>query len=242
MVSPWDYRAVVPPFENESENYVEVVVVQRGDRAALESGTVLVAAAEQINKANAPKMTSRQPPQEDTREHLDAVARLYGLSPSDLDAAIRAWGEKTTDPYEAGLAALYQRNYPTASMRLGESLQRREAMLAMDQKAVADAASFLGQSLYAEGKYRESARAYQRLLQLRPNDPVVLCNLGVSLTDAGAYADAEPPLQRALQIDESNLGRGNPLVANEQGGLRGRRIIPSQSAANRRRSLWSEFS
>src|SRR5260370_5396772 len=35
MVSPWDYRAVIPSFENESENFLEVVVVQRGDRAAL---------------------------------------------------------------------------------------------------------------------------------------------------------------------------------------------------------------
>jgi hypothetical protein len=40
MVSPWDYKTPVPSFENESENFVEVVVVQRGDRAALESGTV----------------------------------------------------------------------------------------------------------------------------------------------------------------------------------------------------------
>ena len=38
IVSPWDYRTLIPSFENESENFVEVVVVQRGDRAALESG------------------------------------------------------------------------------------------------------------------------------------------------------------------------------------------------------------
>lgn len=30
LVSPWDYRVLVPSFENESENFVEVVVVQRG--------------------------------------------------------------------------------------------------------------------------------------------------------------------------------------------------------------------
>src|SRR5260370_20886879 len=55
MVSPWDYRATVPSFENESENFVEVVVVARGDRVALESGIVLAAATAQLNKANAPK-------------------------------------------------------------------------------------------------------------------------------------------------------------------------------------------
>ena len=40
MVSPWDYRAQVPSFENATENFVKVVVVQRGDRVALESGSV----------------------------------------------------------------------------------------------------------------------------------------------------------------------------------------------------------
>src|ERR1700720_3565487 len=48
MVSPWDYRSGVPSFENESENFVEVVLVQRGDRAALESGTVLASLAAQL--------------------------------------------------------------------------------------------------------------------------------------------------------------------------------------------------
>jgi hypothetical protein len=33
FVQPWDYKTLVPSFENESENFVEVVVVQRGDRA-----------------------------------------------------------------------------------------------------------------------------------------------------------------------------------------------------------------
>src|SRR5260370_33239766 len=50
MASPWDYRAIVPSFENESENFVEVVVVARGDRAALESVVVLLAGAAQLKK------------------------------------------------------------------------------------------------------------------------------------------------------------------------------------------------
>ena len=48
MVSPWDRQVLVPSFENESQNFVEVVVVQRGDRAALENGTTLKSFAEKI--------------------------------------------------------------------------------------------------------------------------------------------------------------------------------------------------
>src|SRR6202040_2098038 len=124
-----------------------------------------------------------------------------------------SWGEKTTDPYEAGLAALYQRNYPAASAQLKESLQNREGKLAVDQKAVADAAFFLGLSLYEEGKYKESAVAFQRCIQLRPDDGAVLNNLGNSLREAGDYAGAEPLLQRALAIDEKALGPDYPDVA-----------------------------
>src|SRR5260370_40474087 len=148
MVSPWDYRAVIPSFENESENFLEVVVVQRGDRAALESGTVQAAATEQINKANAPKTADKQAPQEDPRANLAAVAKEYGLAPDDLDQAIRKWGGKTTDSYQVGLAALYEQNYAKASAQLANSLRGREEKLAGDQKAVADAACFLGQSRY----------------------------------------------------------------------------------------------
>src|SRR5271166_4210420 len=216
VVSPWDYQARVPPFENESGNFVGIVVVQRGDLEALKSGTVLKAAVSQINKANAPKSADKQATPENPKANLEAVAKQYGLSPEDLDKHIRDWGAKTTDTYEAGLAALYARNYDKATTDLQTSLSQREEKLASDQKAaaavpddqkqVADAAFFLGSSLYQQGKYKESAVAYQRCLQIRPDDATVLNNTAISLADAGDYAGAEPLVRRALAIDEKVLG------------------------------------
>jgi tetratricopeptide (TPR) repeat protein len=219
LVSPWDYRAVVPSFENETENFVEVVIVQRGDRLALESGTALVALTAQINKANAPKTSDKQASQEDPKANLTAVAKQYGLAADELDRAIRTWGVKATDPYEAGLAALYERSYAKASTQLAESLQKREEKLATDQKDVADTAFFLGLSLYAEGKYRESATNYQRCLQLRPDDSAVLNKLGLSLAAAGDYTAAEPLYRRALAIREKALGHDHPDVATSLNNL-----------------------
>ena len=220
MVSPWDYRTQVPSFENETDNFVEVVVVQRGERAALESGTVLKAAVSQINKANAPKSADKQAAPEDPKANLNAVAKQFGLSPDKLDKAIKAWGAKTTDTYEAGLAALYARNYDKATTDLQTSLSHREEKLASDQKAVgddqkqvADAALFLGQSLYQQGKYKESATALQRCLQIRPDDPTVLNNAATSLMLAGDYAGAEPLFRRALAINEKAQGTDHPLAA-----------------------------
>src|SRR5271157_1960558 len=223
MVSPYDNHTLVPPFKNKAENFVRVVVIERGNLAVLQNPTALRAFAERINKANAPKSADKQAAPENPKANLEAVAKQFGLSPDDLDKAIKAWGAKTTDPYDAGLAALYTRNYDKATTDLQTSLSQREEKLASDQKAVAaeqkqvaDAAFFLGSSLYQQGKYKESAVAYQRCLQIRPDDATVLNNTAISLKEAGDYAGAEPLNRRALAIDEKALGPDHPDVA---GGL-----------------------
>jgi tetratricopeptide (TPR) repeat protein len=250
MISPWDRETIVPSFENESKNFVNVVVVRPGDRTALLNGTFLAAATAQISKANAPKTGARRPPKEDPMANLALVAAQYGLNPDDLDKAIRSWGETTTDPYQAGLAALYRRKYREASAQLKESLQNREAKLATDQTAVADAAFFLGQSLSWEGKYRESAAAFHRYLEFKPNDVSALSSLGLSLTEAGDYAEAEPLLQRALAIVESLPDPNYSLLAivlgnfggllEDKGDYAGAEPLFRQALAIRERTLGSE--
>jgi tetratricopeptide (TPR) repeat protein len=156
---------------------------------------------------------------QDPRANLAAVARQYGLSPDEVDEAIRAWGSRTTDAEGAGQVALYARNYPKASEAFAESLREREQKLTADQKAVADSAYFLGQSLFGEGKYSDSVTAYQRCLQLRPDDSAVLANLALSLDSAGDYAAAELPSQRAVEIDEKTVGAENRVVAEDLNNL-----------------------
>ena len=107
MLSPWDSRASVPPFENKTENFVEVVVAQRGDRAALENGSVLAALTAKINKANSPTTptNSALSPEEQRRLDLLAVSRQFGISPEELDRAIRGFEPKVQQRRAAALAA-----------------------------------------------------------------------------------------------------------------------------------------
>ncbi|MGI8962583.1 MAG: hypothetical protein ACR2IV_23065 [Bryobacteraceae bacterium] len=148
MVSPWDYRALVPSFKNKSENFLRVVVVQRGDRAALENSAVVAALAAKLNnKTNTSRAVDSDSETSDRKYNLEAIAHEYGLRPDEVDEAIGALGAKTTDPYEAGLAALYERKYFQVSADLRASLRQRESKLSADQGAVADAAFFLGASL-----------------------------------------------------------------------------------------------
>jgi tetratricopeptide (TPR) repeat protein len=212
-------------FKNKADSFVKVGVIERGDLAALRDRTVLRALVEEINKANTPKSADKQAAPENPRANLEAVAKQYGLSPEDLDKAIKAWGAKPTDTYEAGLAALYARNYDKATTSLQDSLKQREDKLAADKKTdekdVADAAFFLGSSLYEQGKYRESAAAYQRCLQIRPDSAMVLNNTAVSLKEAGDPAGAEPLSRRALAMNEKTFGPDSPIVALDLSTLAG---------------------
>ena len=219
FISPWNERVQVPPFENESENFVPVVLIERGNRLALESGQALVAMTAKVNEANSIKAAMGPGNARRDQAALEEVAREFGLAPDEVDSAIRAWGKKATDPYEKGLAALYERAYPEASKLLAESLEIRERELRQTQINVADAALFLGSSLYEQGRYRESAGAYRKALSVRGEDATTLNNLAVSLGLAADYAGAERLFRRALAINEKTLGPDNPATATSLGNL-----------------------
>jgi tetratricopeptide (TPR) repeat protein len=220
LISPWDAHAQVPPFDNETVNLLPLVVATRGDRALLENGKAVIAMVAQINKANNPNSNDLDP-QQQPKEALQAIANAFGLAPHDLDVAIRTWGERASDPYEKGQAALYERNYPLASEELSQSLELREKELTKAQGAAADAAFFLGVSRFEEGKYSDSVGAYQKTQKLRPDDGVVLNNLALSLQYAGDYAAAEPLSRRALSIAEREFGPVHPEVAIRLNNLAG---------------------
>ena len=213
IISPWNKWALVPPFEEEAKNFVPVVLVERGDKACLERPPCIRAAAAQINNSNAPKAAGEGNGDEQRKEALTAVAKIFGLKPEEIDRAVRAWGEKSEDLYDKGLAALYEKNYPEASRDLGVSLENRKRVEAKAQSDVTDAASFLGQSLYEQGKYRQSAEAYEEAARRRPDDSEILNNLALSWASAADYARAEPLYRRALAIEEKVWGPDNPYLA-----------------------------
>jgi tetratricopeptide (TPR) repeat protein len=227
IISPWDNRTIVPSFANKAENFVSVVVVQRGDRTALQSGTFLAAMTQKIIKQTVPKMPDSSGNRGDDQQGaLEVVAKQYGLSAKDLDSQVRAWGSTTLDPYEVGLAALYMRKYPEATNNLQRSLTIREERLAADQrkveedrKAICDATFFLGKSLYEQGKYRESAQVYGKRLVLTPDDGTVINDLALDLSELGDYGAAEPLFHRALDIDQKALGPDHPNVATDLDNL-----------------------
>ena len=230
MISPWDNRAIVPSFEDKPANFIRVVVVQRGDRAALESNTVLLSLAAKINSANAPKQTGGQIPAQgpagpadaeqeqvhDPKANLKAVAMEYGLDPTEVDEALKALGAKTTDPYEAGQIALYKNNYREASAQFQTSFKEREATLKASEQKVeeeklraAEAASFLGLSLLQQNKLEEAKQAVEEGLNLLPNNPKLLNDKGVIEEHSNDLGSAEGSYRDAIAASEKSQGPDN---------------------------------
>ena len=225
FISPWDRTAQVPPFENESNNYVPIVLAARADQDLLKDPKGLRAIAANINRGSGPERPSVSTPGTETGEDrrqkaLQEVAQYYGFPVEGIDAAIREWGKRTKDPYDAGLAALYERDYPVATKQLTDSFELRkkeeaQARIAVSRarEAAADAAFFLGRSLYSQGRYSEAVMSYREAFSRRPDDPRVLNVLALSLFQTADYAGAEPLFRRALAMREKALGPDHPDVA-----------------------------
>ena len=221
LISPWDGRVAVPSFDNKADNFVLIVVAKKFDRRLLANAKALAAMTASVLNELAPKTAGDTITDEQRQSALADVAKGYGLSADEIDKAIRAWGAKSKDPYEIGLAALYERNYPVASDQLKKSLEMREAELEKKRAEVANSAFFLGNSLYEQGKYQEAANAYRKAAAQRPDDTTIMNNLALSLSNAGNFTEAEPLYKRALATNEEALGPNHPGVATNLNNLAG---------------------
>ena len=60
------------------------------------------------------------------------------------------------------------------------------------------------------GEHKEAIRLLEILRRYQPNDLMILQNLGMALSDAGRFAEAEPHLRHAVEVDPDHV---NALVA-----------------------------
>jgi tetratricopeptide (TPR) repeat protein len=255
FISPWDQRALVPPFDGGRA--VPVVLAKKSDKEALLGSGDGRKAIEQSILAEIAKL--RQARSEVTEEQRRTVLReqaaAYGLKPEEVDAAIRGAGRKSPDFYEQGLAFLYAKDYPQAAERLGKALAASERELAEApeteragaRERVADRADFLGAALVEQGRYREAVAAYRRAVEFLGEHAATLNRFGIALTEDGAYPEAEKVLERALaaaRSSRSNLEwfiQGNlALVRENRGDLAGARALKEKVLEGMRRQFGAD--
>src|SRR5262249_17110539 len=93
---------------------------------------------------------------------LKEQAESFGLTPQDVDAAIREWGRKAEDPYQQGLAALYERNFKDAEAAVKEALEINEQELGPQDASVEQCLRALAEVYRATDRYDEAGKVESR--------------------------------------------------------------------------------
>jgi tetratricopeptide (TPR) repeat protein len=217
LVSPWDFRLNVPSFANKPENIAVVTIARKGDRQLLSSGKAVETLTARIVRQLKAKL-EREVSDQERQLVLQEQAASFGLSPQDVDAAIREWGRKAEDPYQQGLAALYERNFPKATELLTKSYEIRKAEKEKKENEFVDVALFLGDALYAQKQYREAVVKYKEASGERPTDGVIWYQLTMALLGAEELDEAERTIGRSVsaKMAESGFGPRSPQLAGAQ--------------------------
>ncbi len=213
FISPPDGLVTVP-YDSRAANAVPIVVARKRDSRLLKDDKVVKGIVEKTLKAVTP-MLNEQVSTHEFDQALEMQAKAFGVTREQIIQAISEWKMRVKDPYQQGLAALFDRKYAEATSLLTESYEMRKKAVA----EFADAAFYLGQSLYGLGKYREAVEKFQEVYSIRKDDANVLSWFGNSLLEAGRYAEAEPLYKRALDIREKALGKDHPSTATSLNNL-----------------------
>uniref|UniRef100_Q01P12 Tetratricopeptide TPR_2 repeat protein n=1 Tax=Solibacter usitatus (strain Ellin6076) TaxID=234267 RepID=Q01P12_SOLUE len=195
IVSPWQGSTSVPP------NVQTLIAATHAQVAALQSPAVVKAAVAKVNNLQRPvSATGLQEANAPPKYYLDRAAKEMGVDPDRLEAVLRRLRTESPEPYERGMANLYQRDYQQAAQDLAAALLKAEQQVPPNPREISNAAAFLGQTYFNQGRYTLASNAYLRAIQARPDDPALLNNLGNSLSRAGLYRQARPVYQRAIDI------------------------------------------
>lgn len=152
---------------------------------------------------------------EDMLTQMAFWAGEYDSFPNDLEAAqkfseaLRLGGRNDRAAQTAGEAL---RRFPddrplllTYGLSTLANNNAQGALRPLAMAAAADpqnwrARSALGVALDQLGRYAEARQAYQEALAIRPNDPAILTNMGMSHLISGEPADAEQVLRQAAAL------------------------------------------
>ncbi len=110
------------------------------------------------------------------------------------------------DSYHKGLKAMARGRFNEAGVLLAVAMRNKETEPSEIQLAQA-----LG-DMYA-GRFAVAAAGYAKVLEHKPDDPLLLCQAAVAWMHAGRFERARPLLERAVKIGEKVLPKDDPARA-----------------------------
>ncbi len=157
----------------------EVVLMRRSE--------ILALAAEVRDARRAPNLRGELS-EEDRRKVLIEAAARRGLTETQLEKAIRSFGE-TQDPRDKGIAAFLEGQYATAEELLERVREKQKS-------GYLETLRYLGASQVGQGKYRAAASTLRGALSLQQEDSSLLRALGIALLGGDQWAEAESLFRR----------------------------------------------
>ncbi len=157
---------------------------------------------------------------EDMSQILEVMQRIRSNHQQVQDMLVEQFPpvetkEAADQPLSAGERAAYERAITDliakenrARVEFHEELERR-----LDPQLSAAGV------LLREAEYEQAEEAFRAILAAHPNSARVLNGLGLTLLELARFADAEPLMRRALQIDEDSFGPDHPRVATRLNNL-----------------------
>jgi tetratricopeptide (TPR) repeat protein len=117
---------------------------------------------------------------------LTRKAQEFGFTKEEFASAIDAWTNSVIDPYEKGLALLWQGQFAEAQQLLSEGLQ---------SSRIDDIKRYVpfARAEYEQGHYKEAADALRRVLAVHPADSMVQNALKVTVEAEGGAERADGP-------------------------------------------------
>jgi hypothetical protein len=215
IVSPPDGKVFVPSFTGSNAITVIVAIksypqILRGPKAIKDKD--IKAIVEKTLKNN--RALDGQVSDQEFDLALKMQAKAFGVTPEEVVRAIHVWAAKVKDPYDKGLAALFDKKYAEATNLLTISYELRKE--SVDE--FVNAAYFLGQSLWQQGKYKEAVEKLQQVVVFRKDDSGVLNWLGLGLSYSGNYPEAETIYRRAIGIWQGHC-RNRDCVKQSRVGM-----------------------
>lgn len=186
---------------------IEVVVSKKGATPLLDDGQITQIVAQAVSRLAQSGKAS-----DIGDDFLYQTAKEIGFSIDKLKESIDHWARTVEDPYQKGLAALYEQRYVEAGKLIQQSIASSEDDL-IEKYLVLTAAYNL------QGDYPSAEMVITKAHTLRKQDPRILNLFAAVLNNQAKYSEAESMLKEAQAIEQKASGGVNPDFATTLGNL-----------------------
>ena len=215
--------------KNPLQHRIKIVLLPQGDHRLLsKDGLKLLIiritqkdAQQQLQLQATVFKLEQQLTTKDLQDPLDSEAKRLGFSKEELIAALEKVKEQlqnSDNPYEVGLAALYDKKSSKAVEYIKKSIQQDEKAIQKTERLKEELPEKwlnLGNAMGLQLNFKEMAFAYQKAVELRPDYWDAYARLGATLLMMGDVKGVRKIFQRGLSsIKTQRLYKMTPQEAN----------------------------